>query len=65
MSSMIWKSARRAALVEPDTRRFIRQMSSLLHLCQPIVGTAAIGLYLTLAYQIRCTGRCPGSFPPI
>jgi len=54
MFSMIWKECTPR---DGWWSRTIRPMhaadiSSLLHLYQPIVGTAAIGLYLTLAYQV-------------
>jgi replication initiation and membrane attachment protein len=54
MSSMIWKECTPRDGWWSRTLRPIHaaDVSSLLHLYQPIVGTAAIGLYLTLAYQI-------------
>lgn len=54
MSSMIWKECTPRDGWWSRTLRPIHaaDISCLLHLYQPIVGTAAIGLYLTLAYQI-------------
>jgi replication initiation and membrane attachment protein len=54
MSSMIWKECTPRDGWWCRTLRPIHaaDVSSLLHLYQPIVGTAAIGLYLTLAYQV-------------
>lgn len=54
MFSMIWKECTPRDGWWSRTIRPIHaaDVSSLLHLYQPIVGTAAVGLYLTLAYQI-------------
>lgn len=54
MSSMIWKECTPRDGWWSRTLRPIHaaDVSGLLHLYQPIVGTAAIGLYLTLAYQV-------------